>query len=218
MSRPFLRSLQHCGCSISEGPAGISRISAPIEHDIGLISAVLTDVGAGRHSGVMEVRVLGALTLDDGRIPLAPRDRAVMGCAHGPPGSTPVHGISRGGAVGRGTARLVVACHSRVHHAVAPAHRAGADRNHAARVPTDSGARRGRRRAIRATRRAGYAAAGVGGARTCRAHARGGARTVAGRALRRTPRLGTGSDRVRTSGGDAPRCRGAASGRTAPGG
>ena len=26
----------------------------------------------------MEVRVLGALTLDDGRIPLAPRDRAVM--------------------------------------------------------------------------------------------------------------------------------------------
>ena len=27
----------------------------------------------------MEVRVLGALTLDDGRIPLAPRDRAVMG-------------------------------------------------------------------------------------------------------------------------------------------
>src|SRR5215207_6371384 len=30
------------------------------------------------HSGAMEVRVLGALTLDDGRIPLAPRDRAVM--------------------------------------------------------------------------------------------------------------------------------------------
>ncbi len=27
----------------------------------------------------MEVRVLGALTLDDGRVPLAPRDRAVMG-------------------------------------------------------------------------------------------------------------------------------------------
>ena len=45
---------------------------------IGPISAVLTDVGVGRHSGPMEVRVLGALTLDDGRIPLAPRDRAVM--------------------------------------------------------------------------------------------------------------------------------------------
>src|SRR5687767_4791831 len=30
------------------------------------------------HSGAMEVRVLGALTLDDGRIPLAPRDRAVL--------------------------------------------------------------------------------------------------------------------------------------------
>jgi DNA-binding SARP family transcriptional activator len=27
----------------------------------------------------MEVRVLGALTLDDGRTPLAPRDRAVLG-------------------------------------------------------------------------------------------------------------------------------------------
>src|SRR4051795_6063827 len=30
------------------------------------------------HSGRMEVRVLGGLTLDDGGIPLAPRDRAVM--------------------------------------------------------------------------------------------------------------------------------------------
>src|SRR4051812_2892357 len=42
------------------------------------ISAALTDVQAGRTVAPMEVRVLGALTLDDGRIPLAPRDRAVM--------------------------------------------------------------------------------------------------------------------------------------------
>src|SRR6187402_2248273 len=41
------------------------------------ISGLVGCRGRG-HSGPMEVRVLGALTLDDGRIPLAPRDRAVM--------------------------------------------------------------------------------------------------------------------------------------------
>ncbi len=83
------------------------------------------------HSCPMEVRVLGALTLDDGRIRAEPPARSRgAGCAHRPPRCISVGRIPRGGPLGRGSARLVVEGHSGVHHAAAPAHRAGADRDH----------------------------------------------------------------------------------------
>jgi Bacterial transcriptional activator domain len=63
---------------ISKRRADISRIPAPkplYQPDINRLDGC----GVRADGGLMEVRVLGALTLDEDRIPLAPRDRVVLG-------------------------------------------------------------------------------------------------------------------------------------------
>ena len=129
---------------------------------IGPISAVLTDVGVGVTVAPMEVRVLGALTLDDGRIPLAPRDRAVMAALTVRLGA-PLSAASLAAALwGDGPppswSHIVPGCIMRLRRLIAPAQIETTPHGYRL-VPehVEVDAER-----FETTRRAGYAATGVG--------------------------------------------------------